>query len=128
MTFVVLFHPSAICVRSWQVNFNDALIYGLFLLAFGLPFLIWGLLNIVKSNRWPVAKGIITNSRIEVETSTEDNYTHYLVYTSFTYKFDNFTYFSHGEECVQDTIHFDKAMEKKSEYPIGGEIILTCNP
>jgi hypothetical protein len=98
-----------------------ALIGSLFFLFIGLLFCIIPFLHSVRLKRWSVV--------IELGKDSETNSTFYMIAISFSYKFGIDTYNHKHARIVYQSPVFDQASAKlSSDYPIGKEITVWCNP
>jgi hypothetical protein len=106
-----------------------ALLGALFFLFIGILLCIIFILHSVRLKRWYVVTGNITDSRIKEGKDPETNTTFYMIVISLSYKFGIDTYNHKDARTVYQSYVFNQASATlSSEYPMGKEIIVWCNP
>ncbi len=105
-----------------------ALIAFLFFLFIGLLVCVTSLVHSIRLKRWSVVICNVTDSKITLGKDSETNSTIYMITISLSYKFGISTYNHKDAKTVYQSSDSDQASAKLSEYPIGKEIKVWCNP
>ena len=105
-----------------------ALIWSSFVLLIGSFLLIYSFVVLVRSKRWSIVQSDITDSRIEEGKDIETNAIIYMIKISLSYNFSGSTYNHKHVNAVYQSSSRNQASAKLSDYPIGGQITVWCNP
>jgi hypothetical protein len=104
-------------------------IVSLFFLFLGILICVIYFLHSVRSKRWSVVIGNITDSRIELGEDSETHSTIYMIAISISYPFGSHIYDQKHKKIVYQSSVFDQTAAKlASDYPKGKEIKVWCNP
>ena len=99
-------------------------VFGLLVFVPGVIFLIVFVVDGFRLRRWVELKATITNSKIE---RSNENQRVLLVLISFAYDFKYRSYTSENRR-IYETARMKKASEKLSEYAVGKQLTVYCNP
>ena len=107
---------------------TGALIWSLLVLLLGSFLLTYFSMVQIRSKQWSIVIGMITDSKIEEGKDSETNSTIYMITISLSYKFGNDTFSQKHKNAVYQSSIFSQALAKLSDYPIGRQMMIWCNP